>query len=183
MRIMRLLPTLVISLLLLSACSTKFTYGFLDWAIEWEIAKYTKLTKEQRQYTHKAIDEFHRWHRQTQLPAYADYLEGLQQRLNKNSTITGKQLHRESDSAQLLIDSSLEYFIPIAVTTFASLSDPQIDEFFDNLLKEREEYIKKYISAKPAKIHKNRVNKLKDYVTHWTGRLTPNKNSGSMIGA
>lgn len=168
----RLLITLLTITVILSSCSTKFAYNFLDWVIQWEISKYTKLTKEQRKYTNPAIDEFHRWHRHTQLPAYADYLEGLQQRLNARTVVTGEQLHEESDTVQLMIDDSLKYFIPIAATTLSSLSDAQTEEFFANLLKERQEYTEKYISSKPQKIHKNRVNKLKDYVTPWTGRLT-----------
>ena len=49
---------LVVLLFGLTACSTKFSYHFLDWAIGWELDDYVSLDKNQQKVVDGLIDKF-----------------------------------------------------------------------------------------------------------------------------
>ena len=117
---------LVCCTLLLFGCSTKTAYHFLDWGIKWYIGKYISLTHEQKNFTEKALDEFHEWHRRTQLVPYAEYIEALREKLNSGA-VTSEQLHTEVDQIQLMIDKSIDQLLPLFINLAASLSEEQLE--------------------------------------------------------
>ena len=49
--------------LTLTGCSTKFIYNWLDWAIEWEVADYVDLNRQQEAQLEQMLDEMLAWHR------------------------------------------------------------------------------------------------------------------------
>ncbi|QVK23478.1 hypothetical protein KHX94_01450 [Shewanella dokdonensis] len=49
---------LLAALLTLSACSTKMSYHFLDWAIAWQLDDYVSLNKAQQQQFDQALQAF-----------------------------------------------------------------------------------------------------------------------------
>jgi len=150
-------------LLLLNGCATKLAYNFLDWATLWYIESYVSLDAKQKQHAKDFLDEFHHWHRTTQLPRYALYMEGLQLRLS-TGTLTGQQMHDETDQLQVLLETSLNHLTPLFVTLAASFSDKQVDELLASLAKERRKYQKQFVDVNEAKLHKARIEELKDHL-------------------
>ncbi len=156
---------------LLYGCSTKTAYHFLDWGIKWYIGKYVSLTNEQKAFTEKALDEFHEWHRHTQLVPYAEYLTELQKKLNSGN-VTGEMLHTEVDQVQVMVDRSIDQLLPLFIKLARSLSDAQVEELLDNLAEKREEYEEDHVTAKQERVIEERINDLKDHLTPYFGRLT-----------
>lgn len=169
----RLGRSLFILLLLvaLSACTTKMAYNFLDWAIEWKVQRLVKLHGEQKVLTKNAIQDFHHWHRTTQLPQYADYLRQLQTRLNGGS-VSAKAVHAETDKIQLLVDQSVEKVLPDATEVLSTLNDEQVKELLASVAEERDEYKDEYVDPSTRKRQKTYYKKFLKHAQDWLGPLS-----------
>ena len=161
----------LLALLLMSACSTKMAYNFLDWAIEWKVQRLVKLHGEQKVLTKNAIQDFHHWHRTTPLPQYADYLRQLQTRLNGES-VSAKAIHAETDKIQLLVDQSVEKVLPDATKVLSTLSDEQVKELLASVAEERDEYKDEYVDPSARKRQKTYYKKFLKHAQDWLGPLS-----------
>lgn len=163
---------LLICVLALASCSsTRIAYELLDWAAMRKIDRMVKLDMEQRNTAKAAVRTAHSWHRKTQLPLYADYIDGLQQRLQQGP-ITGEQIHAETDQVQSMLDVAMEYVLPMATDVIASLSDAQVTELLNSVAEERLEYIEEYIEPGEEELYKTNADKAKDYFKRFAGRPT-----------
>jgi len=67
------------TLLAVSGCSTiKLVYNNSDDLIYWWLDSYADLQDTQKQFTHTALTDLQRWHRQQQLPEYVALLKRMQ---------------------------------------------------------------------------------------------------------
>ncbi len=161
----------IILLLLVASCSsTRIAYGFLDWAMGWQIGKYVDLNSEQDHFAKTKIDEFHAWHRKTQLPVYAEYITGLKKRL-LSGEVTGQQIHDETDQIQIYLDLCIEKLLPALAELSSTFSDKQAEEIQKNLKEEREKYKKKYVDVDENKTFKLREKELNKHLKRLIGSL------------
>ena len=160
----------VLCVALLSSCTTKVAYHFLDFGIAWYLGKYVSLDNQQKEYVKTTLDEFHQWHRQTQLPQYANFLQAFQDSLQHE--ISGDMLHAETDKAQVLLDQSISYLFPHGVKVISTFSDEQEKEILKNFEKEREKYYKKRIDVDREEVIKARIKELKDFISPYIGRMS-----------
>ncbi|SMF54789.1 hypothetical protein SAMN02745866_03493 [Alteromonadaceae bacterium Bs31] len=149
-----------VCLIFISSCTTKVAYNFLDWAMMWYFESYVSLNKEQKKYTKKQLDDFHHWHRTTQLPRYALYLEGLKIRLNSDQ-LNAEMIHKETDELQLFLDDSLNYLTPLFAQLLASFSDQQVEELLASIADDRDEYQQEFVDVSEKELHKARIKELK----------------------
>lgn len=171
----RYLSTLTLSLViitLLSSCSsTRLAYNYLDFYMQWKINAYVTLTSEQKALSKKGIQEFHDWHRATQLPKYAHYLTLLKPHLNSNS-LNGQLIHEQTDQLQLLLDDSITHLMPTLVDLAHSLTHDQVNELKDKLRKKRQEYAKEYVNIDTNKVEKKRIDDLRQYMDDFFGKYS-----------
>ncbi|HMU68130.1 MAG TPA: hypothetical protein PKE57_13320, partial [Cellvibrionaceae bacterium] len=66
----RVLALLLLTCLLLSGCTVKLAYHFLDWGLQYKLNHYLSLSNDQSQQAKHAIKEFHYWHQRHELPSY-----------------------------------------------------------------------------------------------------------------
>ncbi|MFL0804140.1 MAG: hypothetical protein K6L81_10485 [Agarilytica sp.] len=158
-------------LFLLSACSTRLAYNFLDFIIKWYVGQYVSLDSKQKNVLNGAAKEFHQWHRRTQLEVYADYIDYLLKRLDEKE-IDGEWVHAQTDVAQDFIDVSAQHFKPTIVAIMHSLSDKQVKQVLKNLADDRKDYKKKYVNISAKKQAKRRRNELLDYIAPFFGSFT-----------
>lgn len=161
---------IIVCCLLFASCSSKMAYNFVDWYLMWKVEKYADLNPEQKKQAAAAFDDFHEWHRTTQLPRYAEYMRGLKERLAQ--PVTAESLHAETDEMQLMIDDSMAYLMPTAVSIISSFSDAQAQQMLEKLEKDREDYHKKYLSGDMQDLAEARINELKDKIGPFFGRFT-----------
>lgn len=160
----------ILSSLLLTSCSTKLAYNFMDWAIEWKIKGLVSLHGPQKEQMKLAVDRFHRWHRNTQLPEYADYLQQLAVRI-EGDPITPKEIHAETDKVQLLVDQSIERALPSITSVLAQLDERQVQELLNSVVKKRQQYVEDYVDISPKKQAEKRYDDFVDYFKPWVGSL------------
>ncbi|WP_188150443.1 DUF6279 family lipoprotein [Teredinibacter waterburyi] len=153
----------VICLFVLNGCATKLAYNFLDWGMSWYVERYVTLSNEQQRYVKAELDNFHTWHRETQLAQYALYIEGLQVRLDARN-FTPQMVHDETDRIQVFLDIALARLVPFAVELIASFSDEQVAEVMENLAKKREEYKHDFIDVSAKKLFKARRAEINSYL-------------------
>ena len=113
--------------LLLTGCSTvEITYNLAGWWIKWSIRDYVSLEQEQRGPLKQYIKDIHQWHRQTQLPLYADFLQQVQQTLN-HSEVSPQELRQFAIDAQTLLEPTQAHAAIPLTRLLKSLTDEQTD--------------------------------------------------------
>ncbi len=164
---------LVISLaLLISGCSTRLAYNYLDWWLDWTIEDYVSLNDEQQSQTEAAIDRLHLWHRQQQLPLYADYLDKLNSVITSES-LTQEQLNSLLDTGYDLWTGLLNELLSDSSQLLSSLSDEQIEELFTNIEKYQEkEFAEKYVSKDMEKLKQRSLKNRQEFFKTWLGPLS-----------
>ncbi len=184
---MRFSKTLLITLFCLSifsisGCKTKVAYTFFEWVADWYIGSYVTLTPEQAEQTKDIVSAFHDWHRETQLPIYADYLEGLKSRLS-NNVVSGGLIHQETDTIQMYLDQSANRILPSVAHVMSSLNDGQVAQIMSALKKERDKYQKEYVDISQERVYKKRIKELKRNTKRLFGSLTKEQNQWVMAWA
>ena len=101
----------------------------------WQIEKFVNLKGSQEEQAKIYLDNFHQWHRRTQLEQYAQYLVQLKARIN-TGPISGEDIHAETDKMQELLDQSLNQLLPDMARIIAKLTDAQAEELLESIKKE-----------------------------------------------
>ncbi len=70
---------LIALVLVMTGCSTKFTYNNLTWLAYWYLDDYVELTSEQKKVIDQKLYDWQLWHRYQELPKYQAHLKQLQQ--------------------------------------------------------------------------------------------------------
>jgi hypothetical protein len=169
-----------------SGCTIKLAYNFLDWGLYWELEDYVKFNRDQRSLVKDEITKLVDWHRNDELPKYADQLEKLADGLENGLTV--KQLDQTynalSDGWQRIVIETL----PAATDILSDLTDQQISDFFEILIEEeeddandikrytqeqlaieREEYVSEKISDLVGKLNDEQ----KTLIAQWALKIEP----------
>jgi len=110
-----LILLLALCLLLTSGCSMLRTgYGHVDSVAAWMAHDYFDLNADQRDLFAQRFERLHSWHRQTQLPEYAQFLSDIQSRAKRGL--------REGDVVWL-VDGFRQRYARIAVRGAADAAD------------------------------------------------------------
>lgn len=158
------------SLVLVSSCSNKLAYNYLDWAIMWEVNKYVDLNHNQKKIVNTAIDEFHFWHRHTQLSQYAEFFKRAKPILLNNPNAS--QLHAFTDDMQIFIDNSLVKLIPTIIDITQTLDDKQVEQILKKVDKDNKKFNKKYVDIPIEKLYKIRQKQIGKHLKRLVGSLT-----------
>jgi hypothetical protein len=162
---------LLLSSLFFVGCSTKVSYFFLDWAIEWEVEEYVELTSEQQDKFDIIIESFLVWHRQQELPRYRDQLS-LLSTLTNQQTMTPELWLNQVSMAKAHWSRIFDFVMPDLLPIMASLSDGQVDQILAQLKKEQQELIEEYAGKDQAELIKDSDKRIAKQLSEWTGDAT-----------
>jgi hypothetical protein len=165
------LIVLLLSSLLFVGCSTKISYFFLDWAIEWEVEEYVDLTSEQQDKFDIIIESFLVWHRQQELPRYRDQLS-LLSTLTNQQTMTPELWLKQVSMAKAHWSRIFDFVMPDLLPILASLSDEQVDQVLTQLKKEQKELIEGYAGKDQAELIIDSDKRIAKKLSEWTGDIT-----------
>lgn len=134
---------LVLPLLLSSGCSMiRVGYGHFDSVAAWMVHDYFDLNADQRDLFAQRFERLHIWHRQTQLPEYAQFLSDIQSRARRGL--------RESDMLWV-VDGFRQRYARIAVRgatdaadLLATLTPEQIETFRQQLDKDNRKFLREH---------------------------------------
>ncbi|GGY89616.1 MULTISPECIES: DUF6279 family lipoprotein [Shewanella] len=163
---------LLTALLMLSACSTKMSYHFLDWAIAWQLDDYVSLNKAQEQQFEQALQAFMQWHRQQELPRYSHDLRQLRSALQQHS-LTPEFLSRFTDNARQhwlrIFSHTFDNIVPLV----ASFDDAQVAQIKKQLAKDQQSLQQEYQDKTAEQLLTQADERLQEQLQDWIGRLTP----------
>lgn len=160
---------LLLLLLTLAGCSTRFFYNRLDFLVPWHLRDYVSLEREQRALLDRELAGFLDWHRQQELPRYHQLLAQARERLDDGFTqgdaaFLTREVQRALDRLQW---RSLEWMLPLG----ESLTDEQILEFIASLREQQSEYAEKYLERDEQQYRDDACERLDDNVRRFLGRL------------
>jgi hypothetical protein len=157
-----LVPLLCLALLT-SACSSRFSYNFLDWWMMWQVRQHVSLDRDQRRLVRENVREFHEWHRETQLPRYAQYLRGALTRLE--AEIDEQALEALVQEAASLWRDSMNQLLPPTTELLSSLSQAQTRELLNNIEKTQRDWRERDAKRSPRE-------RMRENAEKWVGSLT-----------
>lgn len=156
---------------LLAGCSLKLTYNYLDWWISWQVADYVTLDDQQQALLDDAAQGFLRWHRQSELPRYAELAADADLVL-RQPVVTTEQLAAIEERAERLWLRSLDQLLPVAARLMAGLSDAQVKEIDEALRRSRDQFKADYIGIPEDERLAQRVESLSDNLQEVLGSLS-----------
>ncbi|MCV6604749.1 MAG: DUF6279 family lipoprotein [Porticoccaceae bacterium] len=156
-------------LLTLGGCTTKIAYNYAHWWANWAVDDYIALNREQKTFFKQQFRSLHQWHRQTQLPLYADFLNQFRSLLS--SDISADTLHQQALKAQALVDNSKQQVAAPLAELLASLTEKQTEALVATLAKETESRLKKSRKKTIEKRRKQQQKSMAKFARKWLGSL------------
>ena len=156
--------------LVLNGCAVKFVYNQLDWLIPWYLDDYMEMEGDQEALFENRLQAYLAWHRSTQLPLYADFLEDVATRAEKQ--LNEQDIQFIQTQTETLADAMIRRLIPDMVDVFATASDEQIAELFEKFEDDNATFRKDYIEAGEEVQRKQRQKEVLRYAQRWTGKLS-----------
>lgn len=127
-----------------------------------EVFEYADYSDEQEQKIEEIIDQFHFWHRVTQLPQYADFLESISSRMRSGKRFTHTDIQDWYNQIEVFVDVSGRcHPILFGMDIMRSLSDDQIGQISDHMQNQYDRYMdrneKRTAEEQLDRWHRNRV--------------------------
>lgn len=162
---------LVVLLFGLTACSTKFSYHFLDWAIGWELDDYVSLDKNQQKVVDGLIDKFVLWHQSEELGHYVAQLTEVEQQIQTN-TLTPALWAEHVTLAKRHWFRLFEFALPEMLPIISSLTDEQVKQILAQSRKDEQELIKEFAGKTPEQLQQEADENLIEQFDDWLGSVT-----------
>jgi len=162
---------LLCGILFLVACSgTTFLYNRLDFLLPWYVEDYADLDAQQETYLADLLAPFLRWHRNQELPRYAEILEGIQGSLDRPQTAASvAAVFAQMEAAWLRLEGeTLDWLLDLG----AQLSDEQIDGFMNVLWQQQQEFDEKYLERTEEEFYQDSYESMVDSAKEYLGPLS-----------
>lgn len=158
-----------IAVLALNACGTQFAYNRVEWLMHHYLAAQVSLDAEQSRELRVHLDEFFAWHRQHELPRYADFLDRVADVTEK--PISFDQFEAGRLEVEGFMRTSVSQGAPGAARWLRSLRSEQVDELFANFAEKERESRAESCERDPEERRADNIERMIDNVERWTGRL------------
>lgn len=127
-----------------------------------EVFEYAEYTDEQEQQILAIIEEFHLWHRVTQLPQYADFLESVAARMRSGRHLSRGDVDHWYARVEALADQTGRcHPMLYGMDIMRGLSDEQIGQIADHMQDQYDRYMERSEKRTPEerleRWHRNRV--------------------------
>ncbi len=163
---------LALSFALLSACSAiRIGYNQADTLLAWMADDYFDFEPAQKQDFHTRIDRLLKWHRQEQLPGYAQFLTQIKQRGQK-------QFSRDDaawiiDGAKVRFRAIAQHSAPEAAELLATLTPDNLRALEKQFGKVNQKFAREYkLNGTPDDRKRARLERTLKQLREWAGALT-----------
>lgn len=153
----------------LTACGTGFVYNRLDWLSRYYVSSQVTLDGAQSRALQSNVDDFFAWHRRSELPRYAVFLERAAGEAARPLSLD--QLEAGQREVDGFMSDSVARAAPAAARWLNGLRPAQVDELFANLAEKDRKARAESCDATPAERREKRTRKFIDNVEDWTGQL------------
>lgn len=147
---------LVVGVVASTGCSAvRLAYNQAPELAYWMLDDYADFNGAQSLQLKADLAQFHGWHRQTQLPAYANTLRQLQQQVAGD--ITAQQVCSLAGEARARVKTALDQAEPAASTLAATLQPAQLTVMARKFEKSNSDWRADFLEAAPQKIKAKRL--------------------------
>jgi hypothetical protein len=165
------LAAVVLMLLTVSACSTKFFYNRIDWFVVWKVGDYVSLTDTQKANLKADISDHLEYVRVNEMPRVAELLNKTAREV-ESGYITADMLDARYSEMLVLFDEFMLGIVPLSMSFLRSLDDEQIQELFEEFEETNQEMYEEYSGRTSEEREKNRNKSAIKSTQEWTGRLS-----------
>ncbi|MCM2679864.1 DUF6279 family lipoprotein [Echinimonas agarilytica] len=163
--------TIVFAILLLSGCSFKTTYGWLDWIVPWYVDDYVSLNASQEAVLDHELALVLDWHQREELKRYAAEIEVFRGQIATQSW-TPRQWLEQRSRIQSHQQRLLAVVAPGLKKIITSLSEQQINELLVNVDESFNDYLDEAEERSDEEWAEHWQERTEDTVEKWLGRLT-----------
>lgn len=158
-----------IVLLCLGACTSGFLYNRFDTFSYWYLSNLVTLDETQSDALRGSMRDFFAWHRESELPRYAEFAEMLAN--DSEQPLTRDRIDDARRDLERYWRDVVQRAAPEGARWLASLTPRQRDELFASLAEKDDETREKFCDSDPEKVRKRRERSFISSVESWTGRL------------
>jgi uncharacterized protein DUF6279 len=155
---------------MLAACGTGFVYNRLDWLSRYFVSSQVTLDDAQSRALQSNLDSFFAWHRRSELPRYATFLDQMAN--DAARPVTLPQLEAGQREVEVFMRDSVAHGAPSAARWLSGLRPEQVDELFANFAEKDRKVRAQKCDGTPAERRAKRTHQFIDNVENWTGRLS-----------
>lgn len=163
--------------LIISGCTIKATYNRLDWVLGNYLEQYVELSSAQQIVLKQQLAKTLVWHRTTQLPVYATWLQSVKYDVQHGLTET--QVEQHTLELFLYWRALMTRFADDMALMLPALSAEQRTELFQNFARKNTEYEERYIKVTRQQQRDNYTERLEESFDSWLGSL--NRQQQQMI--
>jgi hypothetical protein len=122
-------------------CSrVKLAYDWLDWALEYQAAKYLDLDEVQESAAEAAVDDYLDWHRRSMLPCHAVLLRSVA-RAQRAGSFDGAAFDTAWADLRAMYDETMTRMAPPLAELLTSQSKEQLAHFEERLAERQAELV------------------------------------------
>lgn len=164
------LIVLILIIFTLQGCSLQFWYNRLAWLSTWYADDYVELTSTQEDRIESLVEKHAAWHRQTQLPRYNQFLDGVIDDLKHKKIADNYDAYGET--LKSFYHTILNQVIDDTLSELSQLSDEQVEEFMGNINEAAEERAEEYLERTPEERLEDNTDSIIDSYEEWIGSLS-----------
>lgn len=135
--------------IVLAGCSTnslliRYFYGRMDNSMNERILAYASFTPEQKAEIRQTVDQYFHWHRQSELPKYAEFLGDLSRKIDSGD-YSREQILADIEKARLLSRRGFMHSPMAGAAPFLkTLSDQQVEEIAAHFDRKNQDFLDWY---------------------------------------
>jgi len=165
---MKRIALIVLFLLLVTGCGTRFYYSQLDWLIPFFLRDYISLNSEQKTILKERLLKQIDWHCKTQLADYSGALRSLSKDIsNTDHPIDYDRLNDYYAKFRGFWTELIRQVAPDIAEILRTATDAQIEELFENLDERNDELRAEYIDLPPEERMKEREERMVKGLRKW----------------
>jgi len=155
---------------LLVGCGTKFVYHHLDWFAIHYIEDFVDLNEQQKTMIEEVMPSLVEWHKAEALPSYVKQVDELLALSLREVTVA--QIAQHQERARVYYEQLVKKVLPNVAQVAVTLSEKQIDQFMESVLKRHEKFAKKYRDMNDSELREFYQEKVTEDLEEWLGPLT-----------
>lgn len=160
------------AVLLLAACSSiKLGYNNADTLLVYSLDSYLDLDETQEKLVKDRVRELLRWHRSTQLQAYARFLDDTERKVGNGSVTADDVLAFQQAMNEKMLKIG-EQAAPELVRLALTLQPAQVDHFADKLAKDSSKARREFMKIAGKETLDDRVEAYAERTESWFGSLS-----------
>ncbi|HZP87787.1 MAG TPA: DUF6279 family lipoprotein [Burkholderiales bacterium] len=156
----------------LTSCATlRLSYDHADWLATRAADRYVDLTDDQIRTFKTGLSDLHAWHRERELPIYAQAFDDAARRLERGMSRADVEwaVTAIRGRVKVLGQRAADELAPVLL----SLNDQQLREMEVRFDEDNRKFVRTQLQGDPNRLLERRADWLSDRIEDWIGRLTP----------